>query len=113
MLCASGEESWWGRTEDVFDALHVEQELPLDLPRPDYGAGDGREVAHLGHVVRFAVPVLRLELQMGYFASASYFKADMIWEGHLVVQPLDVLLNAINKLRLILLNRTPNLRSHE
>lgn len=48
--------------EDVLDALHVGEELALDLFRPDDGAGDGRVIAELRHVVRLGVLVRPLEL---------------------------------------------------
>ena len=53
-------------TEDVFDALHVGQELPFDLARPDDGACYRGQVAHLGHVVSFGESVLGFELCFGF-----------------------------------------------
>jgi hypothetical protein len=67
--------------EDVLDALHVVEELTLDLLRPHDCTGDGRVVAELRHVVSFRGLVARLEL---------------------VLKAANVLLNRVDELRLVL-----------
>lgn len=67
--------------EDVLDSLHVGEELAFDLLRPDDGAGDGRVVAELRHVVGLRVLVRLLEL---------------------VVKEANVLLDRVDELRLVL-----------
>ena len=62
------------------------------LLRPDDGAGDRRQVAHAAHAARLAVRILHLEL---------------------LVQRLDVVLHALDQLRLVLADRAADVRPDE
>ncbi len=78
--------------EDVFHALHVCRQLPVDLLGPDDGAGDRRQVSHVAHLAGLALRILHLEL---------------------VVQSLDVVFDALDELRLVLPDGSADVRPHE
>lgn len=77
-------------SENVLDPLHVGGQLPFDLTGPDDGTCHGGQVPELRHVVGLRVAVILDEL---------------------LVKRLDVLLDRLDELRLILLDRSSDLCS--
>lgn len=79
-------------SEDVFDALHVRSQLPINLLGPDNGTSNWWNVANTGHSISLAVDVLDLEL---------------------LVQSFDIVFDPLNQLGLIFPDGAPDVRPHE
>lgn len=79
-------------SQNIFHSLHVCSQLTVDLLGPDDGARHWWQVSDVAHLAGLALRVLHFEL---------------------VVQGLDVIFHALDELRLVLSNGTPNMGAHE